>query len=97
MVNVLHVDLAIEAHYHRIYPLETIILNFCKTLQKNKKNGRGRMIEIFALLSTVDGCDTIFEKIFNNINNLESIFFLLYTDFEAWMQLYDCIGEPFIR
>ena len=97
VVNVLDVDLAIGAHCHRDYALETIILNFCKTLQKSKKNGRGRMIEIFARLSTIDDCDTLFERIFNNVNNIKSILFLLYTDFEAWMQFCHCIGEQFIK
>ena len=63
MVDVLDVDLKIAQFQTRPWPLETIILNFCKTMKQNDKNGTGRMIEIFARLSTMNGAHTIFRYV----------------------------------
>ena len=64
MVEVLDVDLKIATFQARPWPLETIILNFCKTMKQNQKEGTERMIEIFARLSTMKGAHTIFRCTF---------------------------------
>merc|ERR1712228_907142 len=97
MVDVLDVDLKIASFSSRPWPLETIILNFCKTLKKNDKDGTQRMIEIFARLSTIKGSESIFRRIFNNTKNVNCIFFLLHTDFDAWIKFVHCIGSDFIK
>ena len=49
--NVLDVDLAIGAHCQRVYPLETIILNFCTKSKKNTK-------QVWNAILNCNGCNS---------------------------------------